>query len=103
MVKDINQKSKDKEDETQEDFFFNRRMIREYIGWTDWQIRAHIKQLEEMEYLYARMGSRGKEYAYALNYKGQGEDEERFYLNLTPVKEIRNLLKQEKTKAKKRK
>ncbi|MCP4345039.1 MAG: toprim domain-containing protein, partial [Desulfobacterales bacterium] len=63
----------------EEEFFFNRRMIREYINWTDWQIRAHIKQLEELEYLYARTGSRGKEYAYALNYKGQENDEERFY------------------------
>ena len=29
-------------------FFFNRRMIREYTGWTDWQIRAHMRQLEEI-------------------------------------------------------
>jgi hypothetical protein len=38
-------------------------MIREHTGWTDWQIRAHIRQLEELEYLHVRMGSRGKEYA----------------------------------------
>ena len=55
-------------------FFFNRRMIREYTNWTDWQIKAHIKQLEEMEYLNVRMGAQGKQYSYALNYKGQGEE-----------------------------
>ena len=82
-----------------DEIFFTRRMIREHIGWTDWQIRAHIKQLEELEYLYARIGSKGKEYAYALNYKGQGQDEGRFYLNLTPVAEIKKLIKAGKGKA----
>ena len=75
-----------------DEVFFTRRMIREYMGWSDWQIKTHIKQLEEMEYLYIRMGSRGKEYAYALNYKGQGEDNNRFFLNLTPVEEIQRLM-----------
>ncbi len=73
-----------------DEVYFTRRMIREYMGWSDWQIKAHIKQLEELEYLYVRMGSRGKEYAYALNYKGQ--ENGRFYLNLTSVAEIQKLL-----------
>ncbi|MBL0379361.1 MAG: hypothetical protein JKP90_06755 [Desulfofustis sp. PB-SRB1] len=34
-----------------DEIFFTRRMIREYTGWSDWQVRAHIKQLEEMEYI----------------------------------------------------
>ncbi len=75
-----------------DEIFFTRRQIREYMDWSDWQIKTHIKQLEEMEYLYIRIGSRGKEYAYALNYKGQGEDNNRFFLNLTPVEEIKKLI-----------
>jgi DNA primase len=76
----------------QEALFFTRRMIREHLNWSDWQIRAHIKQLEELEYLHARMGKRGKEYSYALNYRGQGEDGSRCYLNLTPVDELKRLV-----------
>jgi hypothetical protein len=76
-----------------DEVYFTRRLIREHTGWTDWQVRAHIKQLEELEYLYARIGCRGKEYAYALNYKGQGEDGGKCYLNLTPVDEIKKLMK----------
>jgi energy-coupling factor transporter ATP-binding protein EcfA2 len=75
---------------------FNRRQIREYIGWTDWQIKVHIKQLEQLEYLYVRMGARGKRYSYALNYNGQGQQGKRFYLNLTPVQEIKKLIKKDK-------
>jgi hypothetical protein len=76
-----------------EEVYFTRRLIREHTGWTDWQVRAHIKQLEELEYLHARIGCRGKEYAYALNYKGQGGDSGKCYLNLTPVEEITKLMK----------
>jgi DNA primase catalytic core len=76
---------------------FNRRQIREYIGWTDWQIRTHIKQLEELEYVYVRMGSRGKEYAYAMNYNGQVEQSGKCYLNLTPVDEIKKLMNKKTT------
>jgi DNA primase catalytic core len=92
MVKEISDKNTIAIDEV----FFTRRMIREHMDWSDWQIKAHIKQLEELEYLHIRLGSRGKEYAYALNYKGQGEDSSRFFLNLTPVAEIKKLMKQDK-------
>ncbi len=88
MVKQMVDKSKCPMDEV----YFSRRQIREHTGWTDWQIRAHIKQLEDLEYLYARIGSRGKEYAYALNYKGQGIEGGKCYLNLTPVEEIKKLM-----------
>ena len=66
------------------------------MGWSDWQIKAHIKQLEELEYLHVRVGARGKEYCYALNYQGQGEDNKRFFLNLTSVDEIKKLMAQDK-------
>jgi DNA primase len=67
--------------------YFTRRQIREHTDWTDWQIKTHIKQLEELEYLYVRIGSRGKEYSYALNY--QGQENSRFCLNLTSIEEIK--------------
>jgi DNA primase len=79
-----------------DEVYFNRRMIREYIGWTDWQIKTHIKQLEQLEYLHVRMGAQGKQYSYALNYNGQGETGDRFYLNLTPAEEIKKLIKKDK-------
>jgi len=77
-----------------DEVFFTRRMIREYTGWSDWQIKSHIKQLEELEYLLARIGSKGKEYSYILNYNGQGEEDEqnKCYLNLTTVEEIKKKL-----------
>lgn len=45
---------------------FNRRDIREAIGWSDSQIKAHIKQLEDLEYLHVGRGERGKTFRYEL-------------------------------------
>ena len=75
--------------------FFSRRMIREFTGWTDWQIRSHIKQLEELEYIYARQGYMGKEYAYVLQYQGQAEESGHCFLNLTTVKQVKRMIKQD--------
>ncbi|MFH0783501.1 MAG: CHC2 zinc finger domain-containing protein [Pseudomonadota bacterium] len=80
-----------------DEIFFTRRMIREYTGWTDWQIRAHIKQLEELEYIGARISSIGKEYSYILNYQGQaeGEEQDKCYLNLTTIEQIKKMIDRE--------
>jgi len=94
MVKKISDKQKNSIDE----IYFTRRMIREHTGWTDWQIRSHIKQLEDLEYLHVRIGAQGKQYAYALNYRGQGEDGGKCYLNLTPVEEIKKLINKKKVR-----
>jgi DNA primase len=83
----------DKRNISLEEVYFTRRMIREHIGWTDWQVKTHVKQLEDLEYLHVQVGAQGKRYAYALNYQGQGEDTDKCYLDLTPVDEIERLCK----------
>lgn len=46
---------------------FSRRELREFTGWSDYQVRIHLKQLEELEYVQAVSGSFGKQYAYTLS------------------------------------
>jgi DNA primase len=92
-IYDMVKKMADKRDISVDEIYFTRRMIREHLGWSDWQIRAHIRQLEELEYLHVRIGAQGKQYAYALNYRGQGIEGGKCYLNLTPVDEIKKLMK----------
>lgn len=48
------------------DAIFTRRAIREHCGWSDWQVRTHIRELETLEYLHSRAGAWGKEYVYEL-------------------------------------
>ena len=54
-------------------FQFNRRDIREYTGWSDNQIKAHIKRLEELQHLIVRAGDRGKMYRYELGQESPKE------------------------------
>jgi DNA primase len=88
------QKMAESQDAPLSEVYFTRRMIREHTGWSDWQVRAHIKQLEELEYLHPRVGSKGKEYAYALNCRESSDGSGRCSLHLTPVHEIRRLIAQ---------
>lgn len=72
---------------------FNRRDIREYTGWSDNQIKAHIKQLEELQYLLVKQGERGKMYRYELaNETGvTGKSEKKRLFGLTDVKKLEKL------------
>lgn len=60
-----------------EDYRFNRRDIREFTGWSDNQIKAHIGQLEDLEYLIVGKGERGRMYRYELSLDGAGHDNKR--------------------------
>jgi DNA primase len=85
----IKQMCKDKT----KDHHFNRRQIREYSGWSDFQVRTHIRQLEDLEYIYSVMGKRGKEYVYELVYNGEGEDGQAFVIGLTGIKQLKEKAK----------
>lgn len=55
------------------DYRFTRKHLREQTGWSDWQVRTHAKELEELEYLKARAGAWGKEYVYELAWDGDDD------------------------------
>ncbi len=47
---------------------FTRRGVRHFTGWTDFQVRAHLGQLERLEYVLAHRGAQGQRYVYELLY-----------------------------------
>jgi len=72
----VEEKAKEQETEPKA-YRFNRRDIREYTGWSDNQIKAHIGQLEELEYLLVGKGERGRMYRYELAFDGPETDQKR--------------------------
>ncbi len=70
------------------DVIFTRRDVREFTRWSDYQIKVHIKQLEELEYLYSVHGGPGKRYAYQLLWEGKGMDGEKFLMGLIDITNI---------------
>ncbi|MGC1508944.1 tyrosine-type recombinase/integrase [Ketobacter sp.] len=62
--------------------------MREYIGWTDFQVKTHIRKLEEMEYLLVHRGGRGQSFVYELLYNGEGKDGQAFVMGLVDLKNL---------------
>ncbi|OGP91360.1 MAG: hypothetical protein A2157_18300 [Deltaproteobacteria bacterium RBG_16_47_11] len=71
------------------DYRFTRRDIREWTRWSDFQIKCHIRQLEDLEYIYSVTGKKGKEYIYELLYPGGGEDGKPFLMGLTTIDQLK--------------
>ena len=56
------------------DLRFSRRDVREYSGWSDFQVKMHMRKLEELEYVLVHRGGRGQSFVYEMLYDGGGED-----------------------------
>lgn len=61
---------------------FTQRQLRETFGWSDNQIRHHLKRLIDLEYVLAHRTGHGNAKEYELLYDGQGRDGESFLLGL---------------------
>jgi len=86
LIREMNEQQAEEGDKERH---FTRRDIREYSGWSDFQVKTHIRQLEELEYIYSSTGRKGKEYVYELLYTGGGEDGKPFVIGLTEVTQLK--------------
>jgi DNA-directed RNA polymerase specialized sigma24 family protein len=67
----------------------SRRDIREYVKWSDHQVRDHLKQLIDLEYVRVTAGRNGLRYMYELIYDGKGEDGGKFLIGLADIEGLR--------------
>jgi DNA primase catalytic core len=72
----------------QADYRFSRRDVRVYTGWSDFQVKLHMKKLEELEYVLVHRGGRGQSFVYELLYQGEGEQGGRFVMGLLDVERL---------------
>jgi DNA primase len=49
-----------------QEILFTRRTLREWSGWSEYQVRTHLDRLESLEYVARRWGSQGRRCAYEL-------------------------------------
>jgi uncharacterized protein YaaQ len=64
------------------DVKLTRRNIREYTKWSDYQVRMHLEQLVELEYVVAVMGKQGQQYYYELRYEGEELEGDKLLIGL---------------------
>ncbi len=81
------------------DYRFSRRIIREYTGWGNTQLKAHLKRLEDMEYLLTYRGGRGQQFVYELMYNGEGKDGCPFFPGLIDVEKLRKKMKNDENRS----
>jgi DNA primase len=72
---------------------FTRKNIREWTKWSDFQTKCHVRQLEDLEYIYSISGKKGKEYVYELLYPGGGENGKPFLMGLTSIEQLKEKVK----------
>jgi DNA primase len=72
------------------DFRFSRKLVRDFTGWSDFQIKVHIWKLEELEYLLIHRGGRGQSFVYELLYDGKGKSGEHFMMGLMDAAQLRS-------------
>ena len=73
----------------QRDFRFTRRNVREWLGWSDFQVQIHMGRLQQLEYVLTHRGTRGQQFVYELMYHGEGQDGRKFVLGLVDVEKLR--------------
>lgn len=70
------------------EYRFTRRDIRNHTGWTDYQVRAHMKKLVDLEYVVRHCGQQGQVFVYELLYNGGGEAGNRFMMGLADAETL---------------
>jgi len=67
---------------------FSRRELREALKWSEYQLRTHLDELAQLEYVLPLSGRQGQPFRYRLLYDGQGESGDRFLSGLKSVEQL---------------
>jgi hypothetical protein len=71
--------------EVKPEYVFTRRDLKQKCGWSSWQLRVHLAELEREECIEPLMGSQGKQYTYSLTVDENGRP---LQLDLSTPEEI---------------
>jgi DNA primase len=70
------------------DHRFTQRDVREFTGWSPFQVKVHLAKLVDLEYVLVHRGGRGQSFVYELLYEGQGQDGKPFLMGLIDVERL---------------
>jgi hypothetical protein len=71
----------------QSDYRFSQKDVRNYTGWSAYQVKVHLRRLAELEYVYCFQGRNGRQYRYELVYDGAGDTGEPFVLGVSSIEQ----------------
>ena len=73
----------------QEIALFSRRELREYMGWSEFQVRMHLERLEQMEYIRRKAGRQGSTFVYELLVESRAK-EEVYHIGLIDINKLKS-------------
>jgi DNA primase catalytic core len=73
---------------------FTRHDVRGRTGWTDWQVRVHLGQLIDLEYVVVASGRNGQRMTYELLFDGDPEEDARYLSGLVDAENLRPIAAQ---------
>ena len=76
------------------DYHFTQREVRHFTGWSDVQVKIHLRKLVELEYVLVHRAARGQSFLYELLYAGEGQDGRPFLMGLIDTEKLRRELGQ---------
>jgi hypothetical protein len=85
LVYEMVQSACEKRKIDQADYRFTQKDARAYTGWSDYQVKAHLRKLVSLEYVLVHHGGRGQRFIYELLYSGEGKEGNRFLMGLLDV------------------
>lgn len=59
--------------EVKPEYLFTRRDLKQKCGWSSWQLRVHLGELEREECIESLVGDRGHQYIYRLQVDEEGK------------------------------
>jgi DNA primase catalytic core len=74
---------------TSDKITFSRRELRESLKWSEYQLRTHLHELAELEYVWPLAGRQGQPFRYRLLYDGQMQAGQRFLAGIKSVEQLR--------------
>lgn len=89
LIKTLVTKSCKEKEIKQSDYRFSRKVIRDFTGWSDNQLKVHCSRLEDMEYLLVHRGGRGLSIEYELLYDGDINTEQPQLMGLIDVEKLK--------------
>jgi hypothetical protein len=100
LIEEMVQKNCERLAIAKSDYRFSRRDVREHAGWSDFQVKAHMHKLEDLEYVLVHRGGRGQSFVYELLYDGQGRDGSPFLMGLVDVAQLKHAYDEKKEHSK---
>jgi DNA primase catalytic core len=70
------------------DYRFSRRDVRQHTGWSDAQVKRHLRKLEELEYLIVHHGGRGQSIVYELFFERPADPSQPFLPGLIEIEKL---------------